>query len=433
MTQTLSFLATLAVAALPGRAGDPSPAPEASAAAKTSATGTALTFDESLGIALRSPSIEGDTRALAVRREGNERIGALTSNPLLVVQPGVAPRAGGGAPEIQAGLSQSFNLAGHGSARRAAARAELDQLDAEARAAILARRLDAARAWIDLWAAERALALAQEELALATDIAGRTRRAADAAALTRSDAAEADTYRAEARLAALSIGGEVTDLGLALARLSSRAPEVPLSTAGDLPAPSLPPAGQWPALARAAGALPATRALRLAAEADRARSLEVRASRGAELSLGVLFQRDAAGSTLFANVGASLPLFERGAREAAAFDADAARRAGHAEDAARAAVAELARAFHEVEHAGEILDELQRVLLPAALESARLRQAAFQAGDATVLEVLVARRAAAQARAREARARAARAWAGVKVAFLVAQLGAPSAVERKSP
>jgi outer membrane protein TolC len=391
-----------------------------------------ITFDEALGLAITAPAVTSAQRAVEVKREGDAHASSLPSNPLVLLQPAVAPRDAAGRPEGQLSLSVPLNLSGLGGARREAAARETATLDAQARAEALSRRLDAARAWIDLWAAELAEKLSREELALATELAERTRRAAESAALTRADAADADAYLAEARLLALSVEGEVTDLGLALSHAVSRpVPEV-LATVGQLPTPEVPEHDRWPALVAAAGALPAARALRLSAEAERARAVEARAARGLELSLGAMAQRDAQGrDVLLATVGFTLPFFERGAREAAPRAAEAVRLDGAALDASRAAATDLARALHEVEHSGEVLRALEAGLVPAALESARLREAALRAGDATILEVLVSRRTAVQARARAIRALASFAWARVRASLLLGQL--PASTPSPSP
>jgi outer membrane protein TolC len=225
----------------------------------------------------------------------------------------------------------------------------------------------------------------------------------------------------------------VTDLGYALAAAVARAPEHPLVTSGDLPEAPVPPRHEWAGLITRAVSLPSPRALALVAEADRALALEVRAASGGELELGVLGQRDAAGRTvLLGSVRLTLPVFERGQRAAGVIAAQAAQKAGAAADASRRAGVALARALHEVEHTREVLEELHEALLPATAESARLRTAAFRAGDATVVEVLLARRAAASARARELRASAAHAWARAKTMLLLAQLGTETATPRAS-
>ena len=389
----------------------------------TPSSAESVTFDDAIGNAVTVPSVAGAERAVLVAREEGAHTSSLPGNPQLLLQPAAAPREARRRPEGQVSLQVPFSLAGLGPARREASRREVAALGAQARAEALSRRLDAARAWIDLWAAELVGKAAREELALADELAARTRRAAESAALTRADAAEADAYRAEAALLALSAEGEVTDLGLALARATGRTRPDPLATRGQLPIPEVPERAGWPALLAAAGGLPSAQALALSAEAERARAAEARAARGLELTLGAQLQRDAQGRELaLATVGFNLPFFERGARESAPREAEAARLRGAAESAARDAALELARVLHEVEHTAEVLRAVEQGLVPAALESTRLREAALRSGDATVLEVLVARRAAANARARGSRALAAFAWARVKASILIAQL-----------
>jgi outer membrane protein TolC len=394
-------------------------------AAAAAAAKEPLTFDEALGLADHTSAVEAGRAAVAAHRDHVARISSQTSNPVLTVEPGWRVGASPSSTtrfEGGAGLSQSWSLAGLSRRRRDAARAEGDALAAEVRAAALARRLAAAQAWIEAWAAQSALADARQEAEIAGELADRTGRAAEQALLTRADAADAAAYRAEARQLALAVEGEVTDLGFRLAAETGR-PPVALAPAGDLPSPVLPPSAEWPALVERAGGLPDVAARALLARAEAARAVEARAARGTQLTLGARWQRDNLGeSVVYGQVGLTLPLFDRGEREAAAAAAGAARARGEAEDLARAAAVGLARALHEVEHTGEVLAELEGGFLPASATALRLREVALRAGDATVLEVLVARRSAAAARARVNRAKAAHAWAQVKVWLLLAEL-----------
>lgn len=384
-----------------------------------------LTFDQALGLVEQVPGVEGARAAVTAQRDMAGRISSQIANPELRVEPGYRVSDSPTSAtrfEGTASLSQSWSLSGLGGRRREAARLEGDQLEAEARAIALARRLSAAQAWIDLWAAEAALHEAREELELAADLAVRSERAAEHALLTRAESADAVAYRAEARLLALSIEGETTDLGYRLAREMARPPAA-LSAIGALPDPALPDEREWPKLVERAAAAPEIVARRIAAHAEAARVAEVRAARGTQLTTGLALQRDNLGEyVVFGQVGITLPIFDRGEREAAPYAAAAARARGEAEDAARGAAAELARAFHEVEHTQEVLAEMEKGFVPASAEAARLREVAFRAGDATVLEVLVARRGAASARARLNRARAAHAWAKVKIWLELAEL-----------
>jgi cobalt-zinc-cadmium efflux system outer membrane protein len=413
----------------PSRSGAPaSPATLAAAisiALLGAGPGAAVTFDEALGLAARAPAVSGAAAAAAEQRRVADEVSSLVANPTLTVQPGAArdPLDGRIRPVNEATLLQGWNLSGLPGRREAAVRAEGQFLSAEARAAALSHRLAAAQGWLELWAAQQSLADSLQEHEIAREFAARVSRAAEAAASTRVEAADAASYAAEAHVQAIQVEGEVTDRGFALAAAMGQRARDPLAAAGPLPSPALPVRTDWPSLLAAAERLPAVAARRITGDAERARELELRASKGWALGTGVKVTRDYLGTWgAQAVLDVAFPLFDRGEREAAGPAAAAARARGEHEEAAAAAATELARALHDVEHTQEILDANERELLPAAAENARLREASMRAGETTVLEVLLARRVWAAARARHTRARAAHAWASVKVWLLLADL-----------
>jgi outer membrane protein TolC len=418
--------------------GPSTPALELRAAVPPPAAPVAVTFDEALGLAGRSPSVAGAEAAAEAQRRVASEVSPMVANPILALQPGVGrdPATGARSFQGEATLLQGWNLSGLGGDRRASVRAEGAVLDAEARATALSHRLAAAQAWIELWAAEQVLADAAQEWEISSEFAGRMARAAAAAAFTRAESADAAAYAAEARVQVIQAEGEVTDRGFLLAAaMGLRAPE-PLTATGPLPAPPVPERAGWEDLVSAAARLPAVAARRLAADAERAREVEVRSARGFLLGTGLKVTRDYAGAgALLAVLDLSLPVFDRGERDAAPLAAAAARSRGEHAQAAAVAATELARALHEVEHSQEVLEAVERELLPAAAESARLREASLRAGETTVFEVLLARRGHAAARARRTRALAAHAWAGVKVWLLLAdaRMGAGAAAPLPGP
>jgi outer membrane protein TolC len=274
---------------------------------------------------------------------------------------------------------------------------------------------------MELWAAQQTLADALQEYEIAKDFSDRMARAAAAAAFTRAEAADAATYAAEAHVQAIAAEGEVTDRGFQLAVAMGRDAERPLVARGAVPSPPVPVRTSWPALLDAAGRLPAVAARKLASDADRAREAEVRSAKGWGLGTGVKGTRDYLGTWgAQAVLELSFPVFDRGEREAAPAAAAAARAAGEFQEARAVAATELARSLHEVEHTGEVLEAVEKEQLPAAQSSAQLREASMKAGETTVLEVLVARRAWAAARQKHTRAIANHAWARVKVFLLLA-------------
>ncbi len=387
------------------------------------APGAPVTFDDAIGLASRAPAVAGAEAALAEQRKVGDAVSSVVANPTLTLQPGAAkdPLDDQWKYMGEATLLQGWNLSGLPGNRKASIRAEGDVLSAEARAAALSHRLGAAQAWIDLWTAQQSLADAVQEYEIARDFASRMARAAEAAAFTRAEAADSATYAAEAHVQAIAAEGEVTDRGFQLAIAMGREAEKPLVATGALPRPPVPARTDWPALGEAAGALPAVAARKLTGDAERAREAELRSVKGWGLGTGVKGTRDYLGTWgAQAVLEFSFPLFDRGEREAAPAAAAAARAQGEFQEARAVAATELARALHEVEHTGEVLEAVEKEQLPAAQSSAQLREASMKAGETTVLEVLVARRAWAAARQKHTRAIAAHAWARVKVFLLLA-------------
>jgi outer membrane protein TolC len=387
--------------------------------------GRPVTYDEALGLADAAPAVLGARSAAKEQAGLAASVSPLVANPTLTLQPGTAkdPLTEEWKFQGEATLLQSWNLSGLPGDRSAALRAEGEQLRAEARAVALSQRLGAAQAWLDLWAAQRSLADALQEHELSREFAAKMARAAEAGAFTRAESADAATYAAEAHVAAIAAEGEVVERGYQLAIAMGQEAERPLVAAGGLPLPPPPPRAGWPALVEAAGKLPAVAARKLAGDAERARELEARSTKGWGLDTGVKGTRDYLGTWgVQAVVGFTFPLFDRGEREAAPQAAQAARSEGEARQARAVAATELARSLHEVEHSGEVLLAIEKELLPAAEANAKARAQSLQAGETTVLEVLVAHRVWAAARAKRTRAQAAHAWARVKVSMLLADL-----------
>lgn len=387
--------------------------------------GAPITFDEALGLAAQAPAVAGAEAAATDQRRIGDSVSSVIANPTLIVQPGAGrdPLDGQWRYLGETTLTQGWNLSGLPGDRKAAVRAEGEQLLAEARAAALSHRLAAAQAWVELWAAQQSLADALQEYDLASEFSTKMARAAEAAAFTRAEAADAATYAADAHVQALAAEGEVVDRGYQLAVAMGQEAERALVAAGPLPAPPAPRRADWPAILQAAGKLPAVAAHRLASDASRARDVEARSSRGWGLGTGVKGTRDYLGTWgAQAVVEFSFPVFDRGEREAAPQAAASSRADGEFKEARAVAATELARSLHEVEHTGEVLDAIEKELVPAAEANAKARGASMRAGETTVLEVLVARRVWAAARQKRTRALASHAWAGVKVWMLLADM-----------
>lgn len=350
-----------------------------------------LSFEEALERADATPELAAAREAVGARREGLARLGPLTSNPTVSLQPGLRTEGQGPLPEAQVTVSQGFNLGGLAAARRSAAAAELEAAGHALTLSRTERRLAVARAWLDTWAAQQLHVATHDEVDAAKALVGKLERLVASGGVTTAELASARAFAAEAAAFHLDWEGRAVEAGARLALLLSL-PDVATVTAA---APALSPLAVDVALAEA---LPETKLRARDAEAAQQRVAEAQAHTAAQLQLSLQGGHEAP-TQWFGNVGVgvTLPVFERGQREVARARAEAAQLEGlrrHATAAARVGLQLLA---HELDHAAEVYAVVHGAQQPAAAEAARLETRRFEQGEATLLELLLVRRQALQA------------------------------------
>lgn len=383
-----------------------------------------ITFAETLSRCKEAPSVRAVSDALRVKRSLDANLGAMVANPQLTVQAGYRNDTGGQGTDVQVSIQQGLNLAGFAKARRRAAELESATLQAEWQAALLHEQLGAVRLWSELWGAEQAEENASEEVELAKQLLLRTERLFAGGAVTQVDVASAKTYLAEVQTRHLSIEGEVVELGLSLSRW--------LGQSGALHAIGRPHEPKLPTLddslvseaLRRLGELPEPLRRRLGEQSERARAEEVAAERGTQLAVGAMVLREpTAPWAAFGTLSLSVPVFDRGQRERANLMATAARMKIESESALSEAQGDFRQMLHDVSHFGELSKLITETLLPSAQREVSLRERLLVAGDATVLEVLQARRAYLAARTQAARVQASLLWSRQRMALYLTALG----------
>jgi cobalt-zinc-cadmium efflux system outer membrane protein len=383
----------------------------------------AVGFDEAIDLVDGRPSVAVRDDAAAARRGLDRRLTGTVSQPQILVQPGLRVLPTDRQTfAMQATVLQSWNVTGLGRARRAAARQETRAFDAHTRAQRLEQRLAAARAWIDLHAVERQLELARHDAATSRTMVAAVQRAVDAGVLVKSDLAQARAHGSVADARVIALEGQAHDLGLVLARETASDPWTPLATLGPAPAPVLPDEAELATRLAAVERLPPVRARALTIAAARARAVEqARQARGTQLTAGAQVDRDDPDGLLaYGILGVSFA--GRGAGGRAKADAVLEQAQLHAADLEDTATltASVATALHELHHTRAVLEHLDAELVPAlgASLDALLRQR--EAGEATVFEVLAARRALAAAQMDRVAAESALNWAQVHAWLLLA-------------
>ena len=367
-----------------------------------------LTFEDALSQAAQAPQVAAAERASRVRSEAAPKVSSLQMNPSIGLQPGVRTNTQGTGPELIGSLSQSFNVAGAGAARKEAMALEVKHEQGGAKLEAHLSRLSVAEAWLAVWSAQGVLAEARRELELARVLGEKVERAAKSGALTRVDAAGVRAWVAEAQLAVLSAEGQVFDTGVELNRALGLDAAAPAEVSTTLPGfPEVSVAALDESVSRADRA-PAVRTARLLADAEEARAKELLASKGTWLQLGATGGREGLGDVVaLATLSLTLPVFDNGQREAAPLRAAAAHAEGQRALALAEARAQRVLVKHELEHTRETLEVVELSLVPANDEAAGGTQRRLEAGEATSQEWVFARRAALNARSRLVQARAA--------------------------
>ena len=155
-----------------------------------------------------------------------------------------------------------------------------------------------------------------------------------------------------------------------------------------------------PRIAADGSVLPASNAhprVRAALEAERAAEARIAAEREArmpDVTVGVFGDREFEKDTLGLTLSFEVPLWDRNAAGIAEAEAERAQRAAQRRLAIRALERERVTALGEVRATAATLIALRDQAIPVAAEVSRLRTTAFTAGDASLIEMLEAQRAA---------------------------------------
>lgn len=304
-------------------------------------------------------------------------------------------------------LSQRLSWWGKRNARIAAARAQQQVTEAEGQVALLSLRADVRRAAIRYAAAIDAATQAEEDSRIANELAMMTKTKAAVGEADRSSVARAaleaatsalhrDARRREA-VTALTVLRTWCDPGLPdhLVVADAFADTTALTDATSL--------------AVAAERHPQLRALAEVAAAATATITAERQARLPDLTIGVFADREADKDTYGATLGFEVPLWNRNEGGIAAAEAAQAQARATARSERLRLQRDLAEALGAVQTAQGEATALREQAVPVADEAIQLRTTAFQTGDASLADLLEARRAANVVRAelRDARRRAA--------------------------
>ncbi len=349
----------------------------------------ALTLEQALSLAReRAPAV------LSARARIEESRGRLSAASV-IRNPEVEAAAGGaisGEPrnaKVDAGLLQDVELGGRRSSRIDVARAEVESSIAEAEDVLRRARREVAAAFYRGLQAQERLALLEgaERIAEETLEAARRRHESGDVALL-----DVNVARVAAARARSEVHGARSSLSASLAEirvLLGFSPEEHVLLEGEL---SSPRRFDLPNLLETALGRPDIRALQSELDAANAELRLGEALSWPELGLGALYQREEGQDFLLGAVRLSLPLFDRGQGVRAEARARAGRLGQELEARRRAVRIEVFAAVEVYDQQRAAVEELEREALRVVEENEALSKESYEAGQISMVELLLVRR-----------------------------------------
>ena len=385
----------------------------------------AVSFQQALRLASKAPGdASARQRELVFRRDADDEISLLDQNPVLQLQPGarIAPGEERGF-EGQVSLSQSFNLAQPGPTRSRAAARERDVLAEQVEAALLERRIETARRWLDLWQLAQAAKLLRAEQELARELTKTMSHAVSAGVRTQPDLLEAESYESGVARRELDLEGAIFETRTELATLMGISPRRTIRPVGGPPAGISPSVKELRTLHARLDQLPSVRVHRLSEVAAKARAEEAEAMAGTRLGVGVIAARESPNAVmLFGTVTLTPAIFERGQRSRSKQEGEAVRQRSLQQEAQLKAERAFAEAVHEVEHQSRGAKLLATKVIPRRERLVAFRRQQLEAGTSTVFALLRARRDLLEAQKRQLDTQRRLAWARVTLRVFVTEL-----------
>jgi cobalt-zinc-cadmium efflux system outer membrane protein len=288
-------------------------------------------------------------------------------------------------------VSQRVEWWGKRSARVAVAAAQVAVAEAESAAALLDLEVEVRLAAIALATAQVVAEQTSVQASLAQELTDVVEKRQALGDINRGEAAR---IRLEATTARLRHDAAVRSVALYLSVLRAWCSDVVVDGLTISDALSDPQAGADGRISPASTAHPRIRA---ALEAERAAEAQTRAARQSripDVTIGVFGGREYDKDTVAVTLGFEVPLWDRNSARIAEAEAERAQLAGERAIAVLALERERITALGDLTSSAVEVIALRDQAIPVAEEALRLRTTAFQGGDASLADVLDARRAA---------------------------------------
>ncbi len=369
--------------------------------AATAAGAEPLTSERAVELALeRNPelaAVAADARAAGARLSGAELL--LHSNPELSA--GAGPRRNGAArsTDLEVSLSQRVEVFGQRGARIDVAQAERDAAEKRLAARRVAVAAEVRSAFARVLAADRLVALAREEIAVAREAVRAVERRLE---LGGTSQLEVNAARVEAGRAARAVAVATRRVSAARAELRTLLGSdagTPFEVAGELPRPS--GVGALDADALGKRALEARADLVAARRELDAAEAEQRVAAREALpvpAIGARYSREEGADIVLGTLTFDVPLFNRNPAGRGVASARVARAQAELAAAERRIRADVLVAIARLETARDAAQAFEGEALASAEANVSLATRAYEAGKIGLAELLLIRRSAVEAR-----------------------------------
>lgn len=366
----------------------------APAHAQTPAAAT-LTLEDAIARAIAAnPSIAAAKLQKPVKVHGVEVAGE-RDNPELTYE------ASKETPRQAIGASFPIQLGGKRQRRVDVARAEVATADAEADRLIAGVTSDVRRTYFEVLAADRQIAIAEDVRALAARARDAASARVTAGDVPRSDLVQAELVFISAENELTAAQGEAAATRTELNALMGQAPSTPLTLAGTLTTNPLP--GVDALITQAGQVSPELKVLDRQIAAQEARRSLAISMRKPDMAAGASFAYDAEPEFRFGwrvNFGVTLPLFTTHRAGLFVEEAELARLKAERGAAAARISGAIAAALTRAASAREQVARYETAILPRAVESERMAQDAYAAGQINLPALVQALQIARESRQR---------------------------------
>lgn len=342
-----------------------------------------VSFDQALSLSQKTERAKAPRTQFQIRRKRDKDIRSNAGPLTITLMPGVTfSESPTSRFELQAAVTQSWNLSKLAQKQKDTARVEREHLEAQARLAALRGNLETARYWLELHTQQSIVAIIEAQQATERTREIQLNKAVESGVVTALRLDHQLVVLAELEQRKRQAESACYEASKRLARAMGQPLQGTIRTRGPAPTPPLPSPERLSNLPKHVGKLPQIMTSRLALQMSRARRVEHEAQSGAVGQFGAQLERAGSpGWTIFGVATISFPGQRQRARQRALDHAKIAQGESQIEIERRDLELDLELLLHEAEHVQESAEHLHKTLIPRLSAVVRRTDALVDAGE----------------------------------------------------